>query len=239
MRKRISRRYVIKGVLLILLLSGLIFFIKSPLLAVSNIVVEGNSFLNKDQICNIAGIGEPLNIFNIHTDLLQNRLEQDLRIKKAAVRRIFPNTLLIKIEERQPWAILHCDFGYVDISADGVILDAYKNLKTMKYPMITGPILHDVYIGDKINDTNILRAVSYLAAMDDTARVQISEINLSMDKQIVAYTNTGVQIRLGDLSAPVQKAARTMTFLRDLKGIKRPIKYVDFSYAAPVFKFKS
>lgn len=238
MKRKFPRRYIVKGLLLFLLLAGIISFLNSPILAVSSIVVQGQTGLTKDQICQIAGIKEPINIFAVKTDYLQKRLESDLRIEKAAVRRSFPNMLVIEVKERKPIATLLCNYGYVDIAGDGVVMNAYHNMQTMKFPMLTGVTIADVYIGDRISDENVLKAAGFLESLDNADLEQISEINLAVPQNIMAYTTGGVRIKLGDLSLYEEKAKKTMVFLEDLKTIKKPIEYVDFEYTPPVLKFK-
>ena len=46
----------------------------------------------------IAGIGEPVNLLRVRPELLQHRLEQDLRIRRAEVERKFPWNLRILVE---------------------------------------------------------------------------------------------------------------------------------------------
>ncbi len=234
-----SKKYILKGILLLLVLTGVIFFLRSPLLAISTIKVQGDNDLTKEQLCSIADIKEPVNMFNIHTDILQKRLESDVRIEKAIVKRVFPSTVVIDIKQARPAVTMNCNYGYADVSSTGKILNVYKSIKSFKYPYINGMILHDKYIGDTISDKNILKAIAYLIAMKDEARIQISEINIANPQMIVAYTMTGEQIRLGDLAGAKEKARETEIFLHDLKKITRKIDYVDFSYASPVFKFKS
>ncbi len=233
-----KKKYFTKGILLLLLFVVCIIVIRSPLLAVSQISVQGNEALNKEQICDIADIKEPVNIFAIKTDYLQNRLESDLRIEKATVRRIFPHTLSIEIHERHPIVALHCDYGYVNIDPNGVVMDSYKNLQSVKYPIITGVALDNVYIGDKISNDNILKAAQYLAAIDSDALWSLTEINVSDPQSITASTVTGVKIKLGDLSHIEDNAGKTVLFLHDLKTMKRPVEYIDFSNISPVIKFR-
>ena len=47
-------------------------------------------------------------------------------------------------------ATVNCNYGYLDLDRNGVVLDSYKSLKTMQIPMITGAAVHDLYIGDEV-----------------------------------------------------------------------------------------
>lgn len=213
--------------------------LRSSLLAVSSITVEGNNSLTKQQVCAIADIKEPINIFAVRTDYLQNRLQSDLRIEKASVRRNLSNTLTIEIKERRPLATLRSNYGYIDIAGDGTVMNAYKNIRQLNFPLLTGVTGYTVYVGDKIADENIVKTVSFMDELDQTSLQQISEINVTDTQNIVAYTTGGVKIKLGDLTNSQDKAKKVTVFLNDLKTINRSVDYIDFSYTSPVIKFKS
>ncbi len=219
--------------------AGLFYaLLSSQYLKVGNVVIEGNTTLTKEQVCRAAGITPPVNIFNLHTDYIQARLEKDVRIKSVMVKRVFPMTLFIKIEQRQALATIHCGYGYANIDKEGLIISVNKNLQATKIPLVTGRIFQDAYIGDKVNDATLKVALAYLCALSEKDLQIISEINISNNQQLVAYTSGGVQIRLGALQNPKKSAEQTQEFLQNLKQIKRPIEYVDFGYDSPVLKFK-
>ncbi len=238
--RRRSPRRILKGMLFLLICSGLLaIVVYSPLFVVRQIHVSGNTYLGQDEICRIAGIyqGEPL--FQLETDTAARTLMKDLRIEDASVRRIFPSQLDIQVKERMPVATVACEYGYLDIDREGCVLDAYRTLKKMPIPMITGISLHDMYIGDKVSDAKVQHVLYYLQSLDASALNQLSEVSIAVPDKVVVYTTQAVQIRLGGLDRLDEKAKLTETFLRDLKTAKHPIDYADFTYTAPFIKFKS
>ena len=169
--------------------------------------------------------------------LLQRHLG-DLRVEQASVRRSLPSTLEIQIVERRPVATVDCDFGYVDLDREGTVIDAYKTLKKMAIPMVTGIKLKDIYIGDKTTDENLKAALVYLNALKPETNAQISEVSLKKPDDVMAYTTGGVQIRLGALDRLEEKAHLTDSFIVDQEVKQRPVEYVDFKYTAPFIKLK-
>ena len=154
------------------------------------------------------------------------------------MRRSLPSTLEIQVTERRPVATVDCDFGYVDLDREGTVIDAYKTLKKMSIPMITGIKLTDIYIGDTTTDENLKAALVYLYAMKPETNGQISEVSLKNPNDVMAYTTGGVQIRLGRLERLEEKAHLTDSFIVDLEVTKRPVEYVDFKFTAPFIKIK-
>ena len=127
-------------------------FVYFPFFTLTNINLKGASYVTVEDILKIGNIyiGEPL--FQLETDSITNRLSQDLRIEEVTVRRSLPHTLEVTIKERRPIATIVCDYGYLDMDSGGKIIDSYKSLKKMQIPMITGATVHDMYIGDDVDD---------------------------------------------------------------------------------------
>ena len=234
-----SGRRVFKGIIF-LLVSGLIlgFVVYVPLFTLQEIKIVGATYITAEDILKIGNIyiGEPL--FQLETDSVTNRLSQDLRIEEVSVRRSLPSTLEVTIKERRPIATIVCDYGYLDMDKNGKILDSYKNLRTMQIPMITGAAVHDLYIGDDVEDPLVKKILDFLQKIDSESLNKISEVAIISENYIVAYTNTerSVQIRIGKLERLDEKAKLTVDFLKDLANNPNPIEYVDFNYTAPFIK---
>lgn len=237
--RRRSPRRVLKG-FLFLLCSGVILgiVVYSPLFSVREVRVLGNRYMPKEDICRVAGVYPGVPLFQVRTAEMAQLLMKDLRVEQAVVRRSLPSTLEIQVTERRPVATVDCDFGYVDLDREGTVIDAYKTLKKMAIPMITGIKLKDIYIGDTITDENLKAALVYLYTMKPETNGQISEVSLKNPNDVMAYTTGGVQIRLGHLDRLEEKAHLTDSFVVDLEVTKRPVEYVDFKYTAPFIKLR-
>lgn len=226
-----------KGILFLAISAAILgVVVYSPLFTLRDIRVEGNVYLTKEDIMRASGLylGEPL--FQLQTDVVTKRLMQDLRIEEAVVRRSLPDKLDMIIKERKPVATVACEYGYLDLDRNGKIIDGYQSLKSMEIPMITGISVRDVYIGDDIKDEYVKKIILFLQRLDEESLSQISEVAIVGPDYLVAYTTKSVQIRLGATDRLEEKAELTMTFLKDLKTVKYPVEYVDFSYSAPFIK---
>lgn len=238
-RRRRRFRRVFRG-LIFLVVSAVVlgFFVYVPFFTLKEIRLEGAKYLTEEDILRIGNIymGEPL--FKLETDVVQSRLSKDLRIEEVSVRRKLPRTLEIKIKERRPLATITCDYGYLDLDHNGMILDSYKTIKTMQIPMITGAAVRDLYIGDTVDDEIVRKILDFLQRLNEDTLNQLSEVAIVEADYIVMYTATerAVQIRIGKLERLDEKAHLTEDFLRDLATNPHPVEYVDFNYTAPFIK---
>ena len=237
-KRRFARQTI--GFLLLLLLFAVVTvaIACTPVFSIRSIVIQGNSYVSKEDICQITGVREQQNIFVVTTSDMQQRLLHDLRIEQASVRRVLPSTIEIQVTERIPLATVACQYGFLDIEQNGIVLDAFKKLKTPTLPAITGVTVPDIYIGDRVEQEEVQNVLVFLAALDEEGRKQLSEINIASSGHLLAYTTGGIQIRLGDFSRMKEKAAHTQEFLKELKTMKYPVEYIDFTYASPFIKFK-
>ena len=241
-RRRRRRNFgrFFRGLIFLVVSAAVIgFFVYVPFFTLSEIKLIGAKYLTQEDIMRIGNIYMGEQLFRLETDVVQNRLSKDLRIEEVSVRRHLPHTLEVKIKEREPLAIIQCDYGYLDLDRNGIVLDSYKTLKTMQIPMITGAAIRDLYIGDEVEDEQVKKILEFLQHLNADALNQISEVALVESNYVVLYSATAqpVQIRIGKLERLEDKAKLTEDFLRDLPNNPRVVEYVDFNYTAPVIKF--
>ena len=238
-KKKRRKRKIFRGVIFIVVSAAVIgFFVYVPFFTLSEIRLDGAKYLTEEDIMRVGNIymGEPL--FKLETDVVQSRLSKDLRIEEVSVRRKLPHALEIKIKERRPLATIVCDYGYLDLDHNGMVLDSYKTLKTMQIPMINGVAVRDLYIGDTIDNELVKQILDFLQRLNEETLNRLSEIAIVEEDYIVMYSATErpVQIRIGKLERLDEKARLTEDFLRDLETNPHPVEYVDFNYTAPFIK---
>lgn len=237
-RQFISKRNIVRGLIGLFSILMLIFIINSPLLKIGYVKVTGNSYLPREDVLQIARIKEPLNIFSVQTDVIQGYLQNDLRIDTAKVWRDFPNCLNIEITERLPVAVMNCNYGYVNLDKNSVVIDIYTDAKKIQKPVITGMVLQDVYIGDSINDDTVKKILVYLGLLNNEVLSQIRQVNIADKEHIELYTVKGTKIILGNLEDVEKIAEKTQEIFKDMSTTTIPVEYIDLSYSRPVLKIK-
>jgi len=111
---------------------------KSNDFSIRQINIKGNNHLNNEEICKIAGINVNDNIFNINISILRAKLENNLWIKKAKVKRILPDTVEIDINEEIPCAKINFKDTYI-LNFQGNLFKKYEKKDALfDIPEITG-----------------------------------------------------------------------------------------------------
>lgn len=103
-------------------IAALIYFIATHLFQIKNIVIEGNiSHVSDLELKNIANNQLHGTMFTLNINELQEKFEGLTWIKHVSVKKEFPSTLVVKLQEHIPVAVIP-NLGL--LSSDGEIFDA-------------------------------------------------------------------------------------------------------------------
>ncbi len=187
----------------LLLVGG--FFVAQLLLAsdlfrVDDVVVQGSSRLEKQQVIALSDIEMGVNTFNLDLGLIGRKIEENPWVDDARVQRIFPRQVMIHIKERQPVAIVNLGYLYYldDQGEIFKVLDAADNLD---YPVVTGfdyakAQTHNAEYAQQLRE--VVGLLSDLSQRELFSLDQISEVHFEADGGLSLYTlEGGVKIKLG------------------------------------------
>jgi cell division protein FtsQ len=120
-KQKANRRLIFYLSIFFLLLLCVIYF-QSPLSNVSSITIEGNRNVATAEIKKISGISTRTSFWKIHNDSLEKKLEEHIEIKNAEVHKVFPNKIVIEIEERKRVAYILKNEKFIPILENGMLL---------------------------------------------------------------------------------------------------------------------
>ena len=190
--------------------------LNSEMFMVRDVVVEGNCLIEEDVILQALDIPSVVHLWEVDPSLLEVRLLAMTGIKNVRVKRIFPQSLAVEIEERMPLADWHDPENQkcYAVDEDGVILAEADLLDGMgpdflrradgriQRPGIFG-LKGNWQAGDHLEGSHvegILKAVS-LACMQQSAWMRsLVEIRAPIDScgWILRLAGREGEIRLGE-----------------------------------------
>ncbi|MGH6844629.1 MAG: cell division protein FtsQ/DivIB, partial [Methylocella sp.] len=106
--------------------------------SIKAVTIAGERELKEQDILAIAGIGPRNSLLFLDVAKIRERLTQLPLVKEAAVTKLYPDRLLIEIEERQPFALWQCDGQVQIVAADGVPLAAMRDQRFIHLPLVVG-----------------------------------------------------------------------------------------------------
>ncbi len=181
--------------------SGTQFVVREP-------VVTGLKDLSRTEVLRQAGLDEPRSIFSIDLDAVRRKLEEWPRIRSVTVERTLPETLTLKIEEREPLAWLACENerltlkpcntkeGFL-VDRDGIPFKCDTLREALRrLPIINIPSLSYVKSGSPVETPLVRRSLDLLAS----SRTALLGYNVDI-VEIIAANEWSMLARLSDDSS--------------------------------------
>lgn len=153
------------------------------------------------------------NLLALDLEELQSRVESIPEVRSASVRRTLPDGLVVRVEPRQPRALLQAADGTFVIDRDGVVISAsetdMRHLKTVRmeevglYARRGQTVIQTVGFGPKVAD-----AITVLEWFEQSQNGLARSINyLRIDEEgiVVVLTQPELEILLGDAQSLAAK----------------------------------
>lgn len=230
-----NNKVLLTGMLIIALLA-LFGLIQSPLFNLRQIEVAGNKEVSRQDILALANIGLGTNIFQISPSSVAKSVAMQPLIKSVDVTRQWPDTLVIKVAERQPVAMIPVQNGFVKVDEQGVFLERTDVWPKQPLPIISGiKIAGNLNLGQTIDNQGLLETLQILTGLPGELYPMIGELYAADSNNLVMYTRDGLEIRLGEADKAKEKFAILRQFLldKDYKNYRMGY-YVDLSSGQPV-----
>ncbi len=133
----------------LLAMAGVFLFLDSPIFAVENFTVEGNSYYLDEEILTMGNCKTGGNIFwGTDCSDIKARLEKDAYMSEVSVKRILPNTISITLSERKQIGAIVYGEKYVVIAPDGTVLR--KTEVDPKVTVLSGLTISKLEMGEVI-----------------------------------------------------------------------------------------
>ena len=180
---------------------------ENPRFAIAQIIVDNDGALTPERVAQLAGVRVGLNLFALDLAAVQRNLETIPMVRRVEVRRMLPERLVIRVNERVPAARLQA-MGrgaaeselFVDRSgvvmppmklADGTVMQAPT---ARSLPVLAGVALADVRVGKRVESEPVYRALELLEAVGQSmtgSLFEIEQIDLSKPRTLGVLPEPG------------------------------------------------
>jgi len=171
-----------------------------PYFRVREVEVEGGRKIPKEALLSLTVVEGMPNLFSIELKKVVERLESHPRIEQVQVRKVFPNKILIHIEEKKPMAIIQLgELYYID--AKGEIFSPVGERDEYNYPYLTG-LSRQALDKDPSEAKRLINKALELLRIVDQEKIppleEISEIHMEKALGIHCFTKAeGVEVKMG------------------------------------------
>lgn len=216
----------------------------NPRFAIRQIVVDNDGVLTPERVVQFAGVQVGQNLLSIDLNQVRGNLEMLPLVRAVEVRRMLPDRLFIRVDERIAVARLRVptrELGdavfCVDRSgfvmkpiklADGTLLQPQT---PRPIPILTGVSLADVRVGKQVESEQIYRALELLDKLDQAmagSLLEVEQIDLSKPRQLVMTTRQHTTVKL-DVEEFPQQLRRLGVILRWAQQRQKPVQMVDLT----------
>src|SRR5881396_2016486 len=208
------------------------FFIDNPDYKLSNIEVQTDGTLQRDQILNVADLREGENIFRVNLARVHERLQELPQVDGVEVVRKLPAEIDIRIVERKPIGWITSEKQIADpfasdaaflVDARGVLMKEKKLLpEYLGLPLILGCVSESLEAG-KIVESPEARAALELLRLSTRSfmqtRFQIREIDVSKGYCLVVTDKTHTRVTFGfdDIDTQLRRLEQFLVYCDDSK----------------------
>jgi cell division protein FtsQ len=167
--------------------------------AVARVEVRGASRMLPEQVMAAAAIPRGTNIFRLDTAGVIDRIEALPEVRRADVVRELPNRVVISVEERRPFTLVHGGrLHWMD--EEGRLLGTSPSAVSSPLPVISGLTADELASMRTSPGPKARAAIAVIRALIRSGGLtaEISEIDMSRREGPVLYTLDGVEVRLGN-----------------------------------------
>jgi len=163
----------------------------SPRFEVKKVLVLGWKRVTETQVLTQADVPNNANVFTVDLAAIRERVERMQWIRYAVVQRVFPDTITIKIVEREPVGLARIHGQIFQFDTDAVVLD-YDASTGVNFPILDG-------LQPKDRAGNLRRANLYSRVLKELqSQNEVSEIHINeADEVAVVLSDEPIVVNLG------------------------------------------
>lgn len=193
------------------------------LFKITVIEVPQGQRVSRDQALALLDVASGQGLVSTDTRALERTLETHPWIRRATVRRVFPHTLGVEIEERIPVAVLRTGRREFLVDPEGVLIAEGTPGAHETLPVLTGVEYVDALSG-ATDTVERLRAGIALAGLLDQTGAGRMEVDLRTPGDLVAYYS-GLRLRFGNgaFEEKVDRYRRVSDRMFDQWGAREPM----------------
>ncbi len=210
------------------------FIGKTTFLKLERVDVTGFKKLTRDEIMSAASVKIGDDLLGIRLSRMGEQLTKNPWVASVRVRRTFPHSLSIDVQERQPVGVVSMGYLYY-LDSRGEIFKPLQEGDSLDYPVITG-LSEDDLIRDPTGAKETLKGILALLQQLKKERsgislADISELHYDKGFGYTLFTlNKGLPIRLGTegFSDKLDRLAKVYSLLQPQIP---SLEYIDLDYS--------
>jgi cell division protein FtsQ len=211
------------------------FFWENPDYFLSDVRVDTDGSLTREQVLAVGGIREGKNIFTVDLGKAQEALLQLPQAERVEVQRVLPNRVNITISERRPiaWVIssveedpTSSDHAFLIDARSVVMRTKVKLPEYLHLPVISGVAIENLAPGQRVMTPEMQAALELIRLNADSTRFQVRNVDLAKGYCLRVRDRSHAQVTFG-LDRVEAQLDRLNRLLDHLEPARREIQTVN------------
>jgi cell division protein FtsQ len=198
---------------------------RSAIFSVRVVDMNPCDHVSKDEISGmLKGVARG-NIWSLSKEEIGRRILSHPFAREVAVRKAFPDKLVVNIEEREPVAMINLDALYY-VDEQGAIFKRLTAYDSKNLPILTGFSRGDLAAKDPVTIRILKKTIDLLRHTEaGVLRRNISEVHFdAQDGYTLVTRDFGLQLKIGTMEFPkamerVEEAMQKLASLGQSKGV--------------------
>ena len=207
------------------------WLLTSPRFAVAHVDVEGASRISADRVRSAAAIPPGANLWRLDPAAVAARVAAVPELRRAEIIRRFPNRVVIVVEERRPFTLVHAGrLHWLD--EEGRVLEPVTQAVSPSVPVVSGlseAELTSMRVDPSPRAREAVALIRMLLRSGSSLAGEISEIDVSRGDGLVLYTADGVEVRLGSEEWE-ERLARLERILKQVSRDGEAVRAIDMRF---------
>ncbi len=216
--------FVVLPVLLVVSLGYLLFVSAKSAFVVRKIVFSGNAHLSDDELRGFAGLKGGENLITLSSAAIYEKISASPWIRSVSVRKEFPDRLIIRVKETEPFALLDMKGRLFIVDERGKMLERLRESFMPFLPIITGDPFGDREVFSEA--LRLVRAIKETGLMERKNRIEV--IARGLNELAVNLDGLVVKVGAGEYE---DKLSRLAELEDEIENRHIPVDYIDLRFA--------
>jgi len=201
-------------------------FVNSGLFTLRKVLIYGNRHLGYVSVVELAGLKGGENLLTLDLERVYERLHSSAWIRSVSMRKELPETLVIRIEESKPVALLQSGEGLFVVDSEGLLLERVSEAPVYFLPVI----VHGAADGS-VEFNEAVKLASAINDIKDAREIQLVEIaGLEDGARNMVVRLDGIDIKVGEGNYR-EKLVRYFELSREIDRRNIDVDYIDLRFA--------
>ena len=207
------------SILVVAIVAGLVALYQSSIFSVDQVEVIGNEIVTTQRVLEIAAVPPDATLLRFPATSVKERLQSDPWIAEATVTRDFPDTMRIRVAERQPFALLDQgaeSFWVLDFAGFFIAEETPDASSTLV-------IVRDIEgvtpeLGTKTDSDVLQNALAIYGGLSPDTREMIRAVSAPSIDKTTLITHSDIEILVGSAEDIQRKDRVARQILREQEG---------------------